>query len=225
MHVVLLIAFVLLVFFGPALWVKLILKKYREPRPDLSGTGGELAEHLISRFRLEGVAVEEGVEGKDQFDVLAKKIRLSPYVYGEKSLTAVAVAAHEIGHAIAHTKNDPVSHLSTRYLPLAIVLQRITMLILLLWPIFSLALQIPYAPQFHFGVVILLGLLTVFVQVAILPEEWDASFNKALPILREGRYVDENDLTKIKRILFACALTYVAAALKNILLFWKFPRR
>ncbi|TDO96432.1 zinc metallopeptidase [Marinomonas balearica] len=225
MHFLILIVVVLVVFFGPTLWVKAILRKHREPRPDLAGTGGELAEHLISRFKLEGVEVEEGVEGRDHFDIRARKVRLSPYVYKEKSLTAVAVAAHEIGHAIAHTKNDPISHLSTRYLPLAAVLQRFTMLVLLLWPFFSLALQIPYAPQFHLSVVILLGLLTVFVQVAILPEEWDASFNKALPILREGRYVGEDDLKDIQRILTACALTYVAAALKNILLFWKFPRR
>jgi Zn-dependent membrane protease YugP len=67
--------------------------------------------------------------------------------------------------------------------------------------------------------------MTVFIQLAILPEEWDASFNKALPMLKKGRYLPSQDLPKVKRILTACALTYVASALMNILLFWRFPRR
>jgi Zn-dependent membrane protease YugP len=51
----------------------------------------------------------------------------------------------------------------------------------------------------------------------ILPEEWDASFNKALPILIEGEYVEEHDVGKVRIILKAAALTYFAAAMANVL--------
>ena len=56
--------------------------------------------------------------------------------------------------------------------------------------------------------------------VAILPEEFDASFNKALPILSEG-YINEEQLPIVRQILRACALTYVAASLADILSLWR----
>lgn len=64
-------------------------------------------------------------------------------------------------------------------------------------------------------------LISVLLYVAVLPEEWDASFNKALPILEKGEYVPEEYLPAIRQILKACALTYVAAALADILRLWR----
>jgi Zn-dependent membrane protease YugP len=58
---------------------------------------------------------------------------------------------------------------------------------------------------------------------AILPEEYDASYNKALPILAQG-YLPEEHMVAAKRILKACALTYVAAALADILSLWRWFR-
>ena len=223
-YVVLLIV-VLGVFFGPQLWVKHILKRYRAPRPDLPGTGGELARHLINQYELKGVEIEAADEGKDHYDILAQKVRLSPYVLNERSLTAVAVAAHEVGHAIAHQRQETVARLRTRYLPAAMMMQRLAVIMLFAWPILSAVLRLPYTPVLHVLVVGVLGLLTVFIQLAILPEEWDASFNKALPILQKGRYLPSQDIPKVRKILIACAMTYVASALMNILLFWRIPRR
>jgi Zn-dependent membrane protease YugP len=89
----------------------------------------------------------------------------------------------------------------------------------------SIVLHIPYAVAIHALVVGLSGILAVLVQVAILPEEWDASFNKALPILEKGGYLPNEDLPKVKRILFACAMTYVAAALLRMLFVWRWFKR
>ena len=222
---VLLIVIVAALFFGPQIWVKRILKRYQAPRPDLPGTGGEFARHLIKRYELDDVTVEEAPEGKDHYDILAKKVRLSPYVLNEQSLTAVAVAAHEVGHAIAHHRQETVARLRTRYLPLAMMMQRLAVIMLFAWPILIGVLRLPYTPILHAVVIGTLGILTVFIQLAILPEEWDASFNKALPILKKGRYLAKQDLPKVRKILIACAMTYVASALMNILLFWRVPRR
>ena len=60
-------------------------------------------------------------------------------------------------------------------------------------------------------------LLSTVVHLITLPVEWDASFNKALPILREGDYLSEQDLVDAKRILTACAFTYVSASLGSLL--------
>ena len=220
-----LLIILLALFFGPQIWVKRVLNQYRSPRGDLPGTGGELARHLLQRYDIQDVNVDVAEEGKDHYDIQAKTVRLSPYVLNERSLTAVAVAAHEVGHAIAHHRQETVARLRTRYLPVAMIIQRFAVLMLFAWPILSAVLRLPYTPLLHGLVIVTLGLMTVFIQLAILPEEWDASFNKALPMLKKGRYLSSQDLPKIKRILTACALTYVASALMNILLFWRFPRR
>ncbi|PYF79557.1 hypothetical protein DFP75_10880 [Marinomonas alcarazii] len=210
---------------GPSAWVKFTLKRYATDRKDLPGTGGELATHLVKRFELNEVNIETTQEGHDHFDFGQHVVRLSPSVFNGRSLTAVAVAAHEVGHAIAHEKKQKISHLSTRYLPLAHFAHRITAGLLLGWPALSLLLHIPYAVPLHALVVGLSGLLAVIVQLAILPEEWDASFNKALPILREGNYIPQEDLPKVKKILTACAMTYVAAALLRVLFVWRWFKR
>ncbi|MCO4784347.1 zinc metallopeptidase [Marinomonas atlantica] len=222
---ILLLLVLIAIFFGPQLWVKKVLKQHQAPRPDLPGTGGELARHLLKRYELQSVKVEAAEEGKDHYDIQAKVVRLSPYVLNERSLTAVAVAAHEVGHAIAHHRQETVARLRTRYLPYAMMIQRLAVIMLFAWPIVSAALRLPYTPMLHGVVIVTLGLVTVFVQLAILPEEWDASFNKALPMLTKGRYLPSQDIPKVRRILTACAMTYVASALMNILLFWRLPRR
>lgn len=219
------IVIALLLFVGPSAWVKYTLKRYATNREDLPGTGGELATHLVKRFELNEVKVEATQEGHDHFDFGQHAVRLSPSVLSGRSLTAVAVAAHEVGHAIAHEKKQKISHLSTRYLPLAHFARRITAGLLLGWPALSLLLHIPYAVPLHALVVGLSGLLAVIVQLAILPEEWDASFNKALPILKQGNYIPQEDLPKMKKILTACAMTYVAAALIKVLFVWRWFKR
>ncbi|MDB4837021.1 zinc metallopeptidase [Marinomonas sp.] len=206
---------------APNMWVKLTLKRYANEREDFAGTGGQLAEHLIQRFELDGVIVERAAEGQDHFDFKARAVRLSPSVFKGRSLTAVAVAAHEVGHAIAHERKEPVSRLSTRYLPLARMMQKLTGFVMLGWPLITLLFHLPYAVSLHALIVVVSGLLAVAIQFSMLPEEWDASFNKALPILADGDYVPQQELPKVKRILMACAMTYVASALVKLLYFWR----
>ena len=64
---------------------------------------------------------------------------------------------------------------------------------------------------------LLLQLIGALAYLIILPEEWDASFNKALPILMEGEYVAEDKLPNIRNVLKAAAITYFASALANVL--------
>ena len=66
--------------------------------------------------------------------------------------------------------------------------------------------------------------VSVIVHLVTLPVEFDASFNKALPILFEGNYINEKDRPAARRILKAAALTYVAASLASLLNFWTWFR-
>ena len=59
------------------------------------------------------------------------------------------------------------------------------------------------------------------VQFIILPMEWDASFNKALPIIEQGQYLEKDEIPAARKILRAAAMTYVAATLSSILNVWR----
>ena len=63
--------------------------------------------------------------------------------------------------------------------------------------------------------------LSVLFQFIILPMEWDASFNKALPIIKQGAYLNDDELPAARKILRAAAMTYVAATLSSILSVWR----
>lgn len=217
------VIFIILIIFGPNLWVKYVLNKYHEPMDSLQGTGGELAEHLIERFKLHGVKLKKGGTDEDYYDPANKTVCLSPEVYDGQSLSAVAVAAHEVGHAIQFYNNEPVSHLRQRYLPKAIFIQKIGTYFLMASPFVGLAFRVPQMSLLTIFVGIITMLISVLMYVAILPEEYDASFKKALPILSEG-YIEEQHLPIIKKILKACALTYVAASLADILRLWQWIR-
>ena len=96
---------VLAIIFGPSLWVKFVMRRYSNEQPEMPGTGGELAKHLIERFSLKDVEVEVTELG-DHYDPIEKKVRLLPQNYESKSLTAIAIAAHEVGHAIQDHQGD-----------------------------------------------------------------------------------------------------------------------
>ncbi len=209
----------LVIILGPQLWVRHVLKKYAQPLQQMPGTGGELARHLLDRFELTQVKLEESKPGGDHYDPQANVVRLSPEYLNQKSLTAVAVAAHEVGHAIQFNRHEPVSLLRRRYLGKAHLLQKIGAYFLLALPIIGLVFRIPHLALLTGAVGLLTLLLSVLAYLAILPEEWDASFNKALPILND--YVPAEYLPAIRQILKACALTYVAAALADVLRLWR----
>ena len=92
---------VLAVFAGPQLWVWYEFRRHRAERPDFPGTGGEFARYLLDATGLQAVLVERAERG-DHYDPGFRAVRLSDGNLQGRSLTAVAVAAHEVGHAIQH---------------------------------------------------------------------------------------------------------------------------
>lgn len=203
--------------FFPQFWVRYTMRKHGSHLDELPGTGGELAKHLIDRYQLAGTNVEKTNEGQDHYDPVSNTVRLSPSNYDNKSLTAVAVAAHEVGHAIQFGRKETISQLRGRYIPLSIQFKKIGAVMLLAMPIAVLILKAPIAIGIFIGISLLFQLIGVLMYLIVLPEEWDASFNKALPILIEGEYLPDHQLSAVSKVLKAAALTYFSSALAEAL--------
>lgn len=205
----------------PGWWVKRVLRRHAGERPDYPGTGGDMARHLLGKLALEGVSVESTPAG-DHYDPRSRSVCLTPDKLDGKSLTAVVVAAHEVGHALQHARGEPLFHSRTALAYLAIWMQRLAPAALLITPF--LAFYTPSASRLALIIAVGAMLIGTLVHLATLPVEWDASFGKALPLLQDGGYLNEQDMQDARRILLAAALTYVAGSLFSLLNVWQWLR-
>jgi uncharacterized protein len=203
------------ILFGPSLWAGRVLKRYNRDEY-FSGNGFELAGLILADTGIEDVVVEETPVG-DYYDPEKKSIGLTTGNCGRRTLTAVVVAAHEVGHALQdHTGFGPL-RARTRLVGSAARMEKIGAGIVLVVPVLTIITRVPAAGALMF----LGGLATlcvpVFVHLLTLPTELDASFKRALPLLHSGRYIPPEDMPAARKILLACALTYVAGALVGLL--------
>ncbi|MBH0203591.1 MAG: zinc metallopeptidase [Nitrospira sp.] len=216
----LLVIIVGLVILGPQLWTRRVFAKHSTPRPDYPGTGAELARHLLNRFDLPHITVEPTEKG-DHYDPVGKAVRLTPAIFDGKSLTAITIAAHEVGHAIQdHLGYQPLAE-RTRLVRVAQKAEKVGAVLMMGIPIAAVVARTPVASV----VVMMAGMATMgistLVHLITLPVEWDASFRRALPVLRQGQYLTPDDEQGARSILTAAALTYVAASLASLLNLWR----
>ena len=220
MYLIFLLIIVAVVVFGPQWWAQYTFKRYAKHLDKLQGTGGELARHLLDRFEMSHVQVEKTEPNSDHYDPTDQVVRLSPDNYEHKSLTAVAVAAHEVGHAIQHHRKEALLTWRSRLAVFANAVQKFGVAAMMVMPVVTAVTRVPALG----GVLFFIGIGSMFmatiVHLITLPVETDASFNKALPILESG-YIDEEDIPKVRRILRAAALTYLAGSLASLLNLWR----
>lgn len=211
------------VVFGPSLWVKYVLKKHGADRPDLPGTGGELARHLLDEATLSDLKVETTDQG-DHYDPGDRAVRLLPQHHDGRSVAAVAVAAHEVSHAIQHARGEPAFKRRVELVGNLIWVERLATGVLLLAPVGFILLKAPALVVPQVAAAIALMAIGVVVHVVTLPVEFDASFGKALPVLEQGRYLSPRDMPAARGVLKAAAYTYVASALATLLNFVRWFR-
>jgi Zn-dependent membrane protease YugP len=204
------------IIFGPQLWIRRVLARHGGARPDLPGTGAELARHLLDEAGLQAVTVEQTDKG-DHYDPDARAVRLTAPHHDGRSIAAAAVAAHEVSHAVQHARGEPGFARRIALVSRLGWIERIAGAMLLLSPIVFVLAKSPvlFALEIAAGVALLA--VRVVVHAATLPVEFDASFAKALPVLERGRYLSGDDLPAARSVLRAAAWTYVAAALVTLL--------
>ena len=212
----LLVLILIAVLFGPQWWVRRVLAQHGSERPDLPGTGGELARHLLDEAGLRAVKVELTGDG-DHYDPEERAVRLLPQHHDGRSIAAVAVAAHEVSHAVQHARGERAFALRFDLVKNLNWIDRVASGILLLAPVVFMVFKAPILVVLQVVAGLLLLAIRIVVHVATLPVELDASFAKALPVLVRGRYLSAGDLPAARSVLRAAAFTYVAAALATLL--------
>ena len=214
MLIVLALIFALAVL--PQMWVHRVIAAHEAERKDFPGTGGEFARHILDEMKLAHVKVE-ATDAGDHYDPEAKVVRLLPKHLNGRSLTAVVIAAHEAGHAMQDATGYPPLHTRTRLAKQAIRAEKVAAIVMLAAPIVMALAKAPHILIIEVFVGVMIFALSILLHAVTLPVEYDASFRRALPVLRAGRYLDDKDMPAAKQILRAAAFTYVAAAAMSLL--------
>ncbi len=191
-----------------ALWaqfsVNSTFKKFSKERMYSGMTGAEAARAILDGHGLHNVRVEH-IAGNlsDHFDPRDNVIRLSDGVYGKSSVAAVGVAAHEAGHALQHADNYVPIRIREKIIPVTQIGSTLSM------PLVIMGLIFPAFDALISVGVVLFAFVTVF-QLVTLPVEFNAS-SRAVKILDNGGYVNDEEKRGVKKVLSAAAMTYVAA--------------
>lgn len=210
--------FLLLPAMGFAMWaqwkVRNTYEKFAEVPAASGTTGRDMARAIMARNGVSGVNIE-AIPGalNDHYDPGAHTVRLSEPIYAGRSISSIAVAAHEIGHVLQHQQGYLPLTLRSQFAPVAGFGSTLAM------PLFFIGLF--FGARLPFGGVLMdLGILffsvAVLFHLITLPVEFDAS-KRALVQLTESGAVMPQEVAGAKQVLDAAALTYVAAAAMSAL--------
>lgn len=189
--------------------VKSTFKKYSKVRGSFGQTGSHVARYILDKNGLYNVRVEHVYgELSDHYDPRAKVVRLSDSVYSSTSLAAIAVAAHEVGHAIQDANDYSFLRFRHALVPLVNFTSKFTWILVLAGLFFNITGMLDLG--------IIFFSIAVLFQVITLPVEFNAS-KRALSELRTYELVADNEIRGSKKVLSAAALTYVAAMIYSVI--------
>lgn len=200
---------------GAQWYVNHMLKKY-QGAPVASGiTGADCARRMLSYYGISGVAVNAGGHGQDFFDPRTNSVTLSPEAYGGRSVTAIATACHEVGHACQYASGYMPMKVRGSLVPAVNAASNAWMFFLLIGIFLNMVGLVWLA-------IIMYAAVVVF-QLVTLPVEFDASRRAMAYMSTIGMPAAEQSGSA--KVLRACAFTYLAAALTSILqLLWLLAR-
>lgn len=192
--------------------VKSTFAKYSQVRNSRGLTGAQAAEQVLHTAGIYDVRIEHvGGNLTDHYDPRTKVLRLSDSVYGQTSVAAVGVAAHECGHAIQHAKGYGPLKLRSTLVPVANFGSKLA------WPLIIFGLFISgESSRLLINAGIIAFLAAVVFQLVTLPVEFNAS-NRAIRMIADSGMMYGEEIKGAKKVLSAAALTYVASAATAIL--------
>lgn len=190
--------------------VKSTFAKYSRVNSMSGITGAQAAEKILNASGIVDVRIEN-VSGQlsDHYDPRTKVLRLSDAVFGQSSLAAIGVAAHECGHAIQHDNSYFPLKFRSSLVPVANIGSKAAFPIIIVGFLLGRSMIL-------INIGILLFSVAVLFQLVTLPVEFNAS-RRAIAVLGETGILNNEELPQSKKVLDAAALTYVAAAAATIL--------
>ena len=193
--------------------MKATFAKYERVASQSRLTGREVAERILRANGIYDVSVRP-VSGRltDHYDPRDKTVSLSEVIYGSTSVAAIAVAAHECGHAIQDNVGYVPLNLRSAFVPVANWGSRLS------WPLIFVGFLLGYGniSNILIQIGIAMFLLAVIFQIITLPVEFDAS-RRALIELENNEILSDREDKSARKVLFAAAMTYVAAAAAGVL--------
>lgn len=188
--------------------IKRTFSKYEKIQNQNNYTGAEVARMILNKNGLENVDVQY-VQGSltDHYDPRVNVVRLSQSTYSSRSVGAIGVAAHEVGHAIQHNKGYLPIKLRKMVLPISNIGSSLGLPLAILGIIFS------WSPLIQIGII--LFLFVILFQLVTLPVEFNAS-KRAIKTLNSIQILNSSELVGAKKVLNAAALTYISSLLISI---------
>ena len=197
---------------APVIWLNYVFHKNDQILINMPFTGLEFGKLILKDYGLTEVKIEKSLS-VDHYDLLEKKVKVTQERLSKKSLTAISIVCHEIGHAIQHKEKYKALEQRTSLVRNTAWISQIGSSILLIG--IPTILATGYYPLIK--VCLLLALISLLIGIIVhlitLEVELDASFNKALPILIEK--VPPEYHNSCKSILRAAAFTYVIGVVRN----------
>ncbi len=202
--------------------VQSVFKKYTAFASSSNVTAAELAKSLLEKSGITDVEIQP-IKGNlsDCYDPRKKVINISTGSFNNTSISALGVAAHEVGHAVQHHNKSFLFKFRIMLVPIVNFVSKLYIPLVLVGSILSFTLYIPTVGYWIcWGSVIAYGASLLFYFVT-LPLEFDAS-KKAIKLMRTTENFTETEISQAKEVLNAAAQTYVAAALTQLLYFLRF---
>lgn len=196
-----------------ALWANSVVKsnyrKYKQVANNISMTGADVAQHILQKNGVYDVPVV-AVDGEltDHYEPSKREVRLSKDIYYGDTVSAVAIAAHEVGHALQHAQGYVPLKIRHSIFPVARLGSTAA------FPLFLMGFLFSTPMLMNIGIAFFAAAL--LFQLATLPVEFNAS-QRAFRQLGDGFVVDPQEMAGVKKVLNAAAMTYVAGALMGLL--------
>jgi Zn-dependent membrane protease YugP len=217
MHPIVVIVPILAAAFGPRLWASRLLRRH-DVDDGRFLPANDLARRLLDDNGLDLVRVEVTDLG-DHYDPLARTVRLSRGHFDHRSLTAATTVAHEVGHALQDAAGYWPFRLHLALGRLSRITGDVGTVLLIGVPVAAMIAPGPVPPLVIGAAAAGMLGTSLAAQLAALPSELNASFGRALPLLREC-CIDDAQLRDARRILLACSLTYVSSSLNPLMVLW-----
>ncbi len=211
-----LIVLTMVIGIGASAYVNSQIKKYTKVHASTNITGAQMAQRMLAANGVTGVQIYQGAPGQDHFDPRNNSITLDPDAFGGTSVTAIATACHEVGHACQFAQGYAPMKVRSALVPAVNLASNAWVFLLMIGIALNLAGMTTLA--------IIMYAVVVLFQLVTLPVEFDASRRGLAYLSTQGLVASEE--RGAHSVLRACAFTYVAAALTSILqLLWLLGQR